>query len=198
MGIKKDALNYIAESNQGIDDNIWTSSLPIGDLGRHMDSTGANSQLDYWDNHRKKAFSLIKKARKWDDWELCEEAAIEFGKGLHSKQDYYSHRPYLERGNPWPPFRVHPTWWDYYGQLPQTIIEPIGSQNTHNDDNWWGEYAKENNLIGGIYDKWRNSEIQVREQKKAMYNVQKGTKVAYSQLLEEARKSCICQKYFVK
>lgn len=182
----------VARADQGIDENYSTSPLPGGQLGRHMD-VGGNSQMMYWVLGYAKAVVLIEKADKSGGWDMCKKAAQEFGKGLHSLQDTSAHRGHPD-GIPWPTFRVHPGWWDYYGPLPHP--EYINLMHHWDNEVDWEEEAAGTWKEGGVYDIWKNTSTQVESQQEAMRKVESDTKKQVSDILQIARTSCICKKYF--
>jgi len=201
-GMTWEAALVIAYADQAVDDNWGTGVAPIiGDLGRHMDTTGGSdkgggSQMVYWNRHREEATGYMKKAGRSHDVKYCKKAAVAFGSGLHSRQDTSSHRPYPYGGG-WPWYRVHPTWWDYFGPLPTENANSMGGNSY--DDDWWANKAIEGQkYYGKNYDRWRNTTYQVASQKEAMTKVESDTKSAIGGLLDEARKSCVCKDYFIQ
>jgi RHS repeat-associated protein len=199
--LKKSAAAVIAEADQKTDRFFsGTGVAPEwGDLGRHMD-TGGGSQLRAWDNERKIASDYIQladlSAHKKMAKKYCKIAAEAFGRGLHSLQDSSSHRPYFD-GSSWPSTRVHPLWWDYYGTFPADLSH-LGDWEW-DDNDWWEQHGNSTQShFGGIYDTWRNSELQILAQRNAMLQVEGDTLGASLGLVREALGSCQCKAYFLK
>jgi hypothetical protein len=169
----------IAQANNDVDRFFGSqSSLPWGELGRHMLVWigGKDSRDHYYDEEFERAKALLHGSNVTVT--ICVRAAEAFGRGLHSRQDRSAHRPYPD-GSSWPPLIHHPGWWDAWDE--SDLMYGLSEE-------WWRRINQQPD-----YFPWIGSSAQVASQKQRKEQVIRDSFGAIKDFREEVEKSCYCR-----
>jgi hypothetical protein len=159
------------------------SSLPWGELGRHMLvwMNGEDSRDYYYRTEFDTAVAFLRRSNTDPSVTWCVRASEAFGRGLHSRQDRSAHRPYPD-GSSWPALIQHPGWWDAWD----------GSDLTHRgiSEEWWRRV----NLPPDYFPWIGNDPAQVASQMARKVEVVADSFAALAAFKAEVEKTCYCRQ----